>query len=91
MNKPELIEAMAARSGLTQTDSEKALNAFIGVVTDTLVKKEKVQLVGFGSFETQERDARDARNPKTGETIKVPAKTIAKFYPGSKLKEAVEG
>lgn len=91
MNKPELIEAMSTKSGLTQADTEKALNAFISVVTETLSKKEKVQLVGFGSFEAVERAARQARNPSTGETIQVAAKTAAKFYPGSKLSEAVNG
>ena len=73
MNKSELIAAMAAKTGETKKDAEAALNAFVGVVTDALVKGDKVQLVGFGSFEVRKRAARKGRNPQTKEEIKIPA------------------
>jgi DNA-binding protein HU-beta len=91
VNKPELIAAISTESGLTQTDSEKALNAFINIVTKTLASKEKVQLVGFGSFEPVLKAEHQGINPRTKETITVPSKTVPKFYPGSKLRDAVEG
>ncbi len=72
-NKQDLIAEVAAKTGLTKKDSEKAVNAFGEVVTEFLAKGEKVQLIGFGTFETRERAAREGRNPQTGEAIKIAA------------------
>ena len=91
MNKTELIEAMASRTELGKKDAEKALNAFMGIITENLVKKEKVQLVGFGTFETVDKPARECRNPATGETVKIPATTAPKLKFGKTLKDAVAG
>ena len=90
MNKTELIAALAANANLNKRDAEKALNAFTEVVTDALVKGEKIQLVGFGSFEVKNRAARTARNPRTGEEIIVPASKAPVFSAGKALKEAVK-
>ena len=90
MNKTELIAALAEKAGLNKRDAEKALNAFTDVVTDTLIKGDKVQLVGFGSFEVKDRAARTARNPRTGEKIKIAAKRTPAFKPGKAMKDAVE-
>ena len=79
MNKSELVAAMAEASGLSKKDSEAALKAFIGVVSGELQKKEKVQLIGFGTFETSERAARTGVNPHSGEIIKIRASTSVKF------------
>ena len=73
MNKSDLIAAIAAKTGSTKKDAEATLNAFVDVVTDSLVKGDKVQLVGFGSFEVRKRAARKGRNPQTKEEIKIPA------------------
>ena len=89
MNKVELVAAMAEKAELTKVDAEKALKAFIDVVTEEMKNKGKVQLVGFGTFETTERAARTGRNPKTGETIEIGASTSPKFKPGKALKDAV--
>ena len=89
MNKSELVAAMAEASGLSKKDSEAALKAFIGVVSGELQKKEKVQLIGFGTFETSERAARTGRNPANGESIKIAASTLVKFKAGAALKEKV--
>ena len=70
MNKAELVNAMATETGLSKKDAEKALNSFVNVVSGELAKKEKVQLVGFGTFETRKRAARSGRNPQTGEELK---------------------
>ena len=90
MNKSELIEAMAEKSGLTKKDTALALEAFTETVTETLSKKDTVALIGFGPFSTSERAARDGRNPSTGAVIKIQASTVAKFKVGAKLKEAVK-
>ncbi|TPF17950.1 HU family DNA-binding protein [Priestia megaterium] len=90
MNKTELIGAVAVKAELTKADAEKAVNAFLETVTETLAAKDKVQLVGFGTFETRERAARVGRNPKTSEEIQIPATTAAAFKAGKKLKEAVK-
>ena len=87
MNKAELISAMAEQSGLSKKDSEKALNSFISIVTEELENKEKVQLVGFGTFETRERAARAGRNPQTKEEIKIAAATVPAFKAGKALKD----
>lgn len=89
MNKTELIAAIADKSGLTKADAEKALNTFIDVVTDALSDNDKVQLVGFGTFEVGERAERTGRNPQTGEEITIPACKTPKFKAGKVLKEAV--
>ncbi|MDO5689250.1 MAG: HU family DNA-binding protein [Tissierellia bacterium] len=90
MNKAELLASIAAKSGLTKVESEKALNAFLETVEETLVKGEKVQLVGFGTFESRERKAREGRNPRNPqEKIKIPASKAPVFKAGKSLKEAV--
>ena len=89
MNKAELIAAMAEKAELSKKDSEKALKAFIDVVTDELVKGEKIQLVGFGTFEVSERPAREGRNPQTGETMEIKASKTPKFKAGKALKDII--
>ena len=89
MNKIELIAAVAEKSGMTKKDAEKALSAVVETLTEALVKGEKVTLVGFGSFETKTREARIGRNPKTKETIEIPATTVPTFKAGTALKNAV--
>ena len=89
MNKAELVAAIADKTELSKKDSEKALKAFIDVVTEELKKGEKLQLVGFGTFETSERAAREGRNPQTGKTMKIPASTAPRFKAGKALKDAV--
>lgn len=89
MNKAELIASMAEKSGLTKKDAELALKAFIESVQGALENNEKVQLVGFGTFETRERAAREGRNPKTKETIQIPASTVPVFKAGKEFKEKV--
>ncbi len=89
MNKEELIAAVANNGGLTKKDSEKAVNAFVESFKETLTKKEKIQLIGFGTFEVRHRDARTGRNPQTGGELKIPATDVPVFKPGLRLKEAV--
>jgi DNA-binding protein HU-beta len=89
MNKVELVEAMATQAGITKKDAEAALNAFTGVVTEELKKGEKVQLVGFGTFEVAERAERTGRNPQTGEEMTIAACKAPKFKAGKALKDAV--
>ena len=89
MNKTELIDAMATKTGLTKKNAEVALNAFIETVSEELVKGEKVSLVGFGTFEVSERAAREGRNPQTGETMKIAASKAPKFKAGKGLKDQV--
>lgn len=89
MNKTELIAAMADNAELSKKDAEKALKAFIEVVTDELKKGEKVQLIGFGTFEVASREARTGINPKTKETINIPASKSPKFKAGQALKNTV--
>ena len=91
MNRTELIDAMAKKMGdsATKKEAEAALKAFVDVVTEELAKKEKIQLVGFGTFETSVRPEREGRNPRTGETMKVAESVVAKFKPGKALKDAV--
>lgn len=85
MNKTQLIDAIAEKSGLTKVDSKKALDAFVAAVGEALQKDEKVALVGFGSFSVMERGARTGRNPQTGKTIEIAAKKVIKFKPGAEL------
>jgi DNA-binding protein HU-beta len=89
MTKQELVEKMAAKSGLTKADSERALNAFQEVVSEELSKGGKVTMTGFGTFATRKRAAREGRNPRTGEPVKIAARNAVSFKVGSKLKEAV--
>ena len=89
MNKAELIAAVAENAELTKKDAEKAVKAFIEVVTDELKKGEKVQVVGFGTFEVAERAAREGRNPRTGETMTIAASKTPKFKPGKALKDEI--
>ena len=89
MNKAELVAAMAEQAGLSKKDAEAALKAFTDVVADELKKGEKVQLVGFGTFEVSERAAREGRNPQTGETMKIAAAKAPKFKAGKALKDLV--
>lgn len=89
MGKQEFIDAIAAKSGLTKADSSRAVEAFISVVTETLKKGDKVTLTGFGSFAISKRAARDGRNPRTGEIVKIPARNSVNFKAGSKLKDSV--
>lgn len=89
MNKTELIAAVADNAELSKKDAEKALKAFVDVVTSELKKGETVQLVGFGTFEVSERSAREGRNPQTGKTMKIEACKAPKFKAGKALKDAV--
>ena len=89
MNKTELIAAIAEKTNLTKKDSELALTAALEAITEALVDGDKVQLIGFGSFETKKREAREARNPRTGETIKVAASKAPVFKAGKALKDKV--
>jgi len=91
MNKAELVSAMAESAGISKAQAEKALNAFTESVKGALKKKDKVSLIGFGTFSTSERAARAGRNPRTGETIQIAAKTVAKFKAGKGLDEAING
>lgn len=89
MNKTELIAAMAEKAELSKKDAEKALKAFTDVVTEALVKDDKIQLVGFGTFEVSTRPAREGRNPQTGETMMIAASKAPKFKAGKALKDMV--
>ena len=89
MNKAELIAAIAAKTGDTKKAAEASVNAFIDVVTEALTEGDKVQLVGFGSFEVRKRAARKGRNPQTKEEIKIPASKAPVFKAGKALKDLV--
>ena len=89
MNKTELINEIAAKSGLSKKDSEKALAATMESITDALVAGDKISLVGFGMFDVKERAARTGRNPKTKEVINIPATKTPQFRAGKALKDAV--
>ena len=89
MNKAELVAAIAAKTELSKKDSEKALKAFIDVVAEELKKGEKVQLVGFGTFEVAKRAARTGRNPQTGEEMNIEASKAPKFKAGKSLKDEI--
>ncbi len=89
MNKSDLIEAMAADAGISKAAAGKALDSMMTNVKSTLKKGDKISLVGFGSFSVGQRAARDGRNPQTGATIKIPARTVVKFKAGTELKDAV--
>ena len=89
MNKADLIAAIAAKTGETKKSAEASVNAFVDVITDALAKGDKVQLVGFGSFEVRKRAARKGRNPRTKEEIKIPASKAPVFKAGKALKDLV--
>ena len=89
MNKTDLVNAVAA-AGFTKKDADKAVAAVFGAIEDALVKGDKVQLIGFGTFEVRERAAKEGRNPRTGETIKIAAAKIPAFKAGAALKNAVK-
>ena len=89
MNKTELIDAIAEEAGLSKADAKKALEAFLASIEKTLKKGDKISLVGFGSWSVSEKPAREGRNPKTGETIKIAAKKVIKLKAGAELSNAV--
>ena len=89
MNKTELVANVAEKAGLTKKDAEKAVNALFSSIEEALVKKDKVQMIGFGTFEGKARAARTGRNPQTGDEIKIPASKNPVFKAGKALKEAV--
>lgn len=89
MNKTELIAAVAEKAEISKKDAEKAVKAFTDAVSEELVKGGKVQLVGFGNFEVSERAAREGRNPKSGEPMKIEASKTPKFKAGKALKDMV--
>ncbi len=90
MNKSELVENMASAAGISKAAAEKSLTAMLESVTNALADGDKVTLVGFGTFSTSNRAARQGRNPQTGATIQIAARTVARFKPGSKLVDAVK-
>ncbi|SET24009.1 HU family DNA-binding protein [Anaerobranca gottschalkii] len=90
MNKTELIQSVAEKSGLTKKDSEKAVNAVLESIMDAVSAGDKVQLIGFGTFEARERAAREGRNPSTGEVISIPATKVPAFKAGKAFKDMVK-
>lgn len=90
MNKTELINAVAEKTDLSKKDATGAVDAVFDIITGSLEKQEKVQLIGFGNFEVRERAARKGRNPQTGEEIEIPASNVPAFKPGKALKDAVK-
>jgi len=90
MNKQQLINNISEKSGLTKKDVETVLNTFLGEVTEALSSGEKVQLIGFGTFETRKRSARTGRNPQTGAALQIAESKVPAFKAGNKLKEAVK-
>ena len=91
MNKSDLIAAVAAKTGETKKNAEASINAMIDVIVETLASGDKIQFVGFGSFEVRERAARKGRNPQTGKEMKIAAKKAPVFKAGKALKDAVNG
>jgi DNA-binding protein HU-beta len=89
MNKAELIDSVASAASLSKADAAKAVDALIDVVTGSLQKGDQVTVVGFGTFLVRKRDARSGRNPRTGETIQIPASNVPSFKAGKALKDAV--
>ncbi|MBU0674648.1 MAG: HU family DNA-binding protein [Proteobacteria bacterium] len=90
MNKGELVESMADAAGISKAASERALTGLLDAISGALAKDDKVTLVGFGTFSVSKRAARQGRNPQTGANIKIPARKVARFKPGSKLADAVK-
>ncbi len=91
MNKAELVDAVAAKTGASKAKTAEMLDALMGAVKDALTKQESVQLIGFGTFAVTERAAREGRNPATGKTIKIDAKKVVKFKVGKALADTVSG
>ncbi|HRJ53933.1 MAG TPA: HU family DNA-binding protein [Candidatus Thiothrix moscowensis] len=89
MNKSELIDAVAAKSGLTKADTDRAFKAFVECISEALAKNDQVALVGFGTFLVRERQERSGRNPRTGESIQIASAKIPAFKAGKALKDAV--
>lgn len=89
MNKTDLVAAVAQKAELTKKDAEKAVSAFTAAITEALVEGDKVQLVGFGTFEVRSRDARTGKNPRTGEVINIAASKVPAFKAGKALKDIV--
>jgi DNA-binding protein HU-beta len=87
MNKMDLVNKVAEQTGLKKKDAEIAVNSVFGAIEEALAAGEKVQVIGFGTFETRQRSARSGRNPQTGETISIPASTVPAFKPGNRLKD----
>jgi len=90
LNKTDLISEVATRTGMTKKDVEKVVNAFFSTIEGTLKSGDKVQLIGFGTFEVRDRQARKGRNPQTGEEISIPAARVPAFKAGKALKDAVD-
>jgi DNA-binding protein HU-beta len=90
MNKTDLVSNIAKKSGFSKKDVESILNGFVGEVTEALSTGDKVQLIGFGTFETRKRSGRTGRNPQTGQTITIPESNVPAFKAGNKLKDAVK-
>ncbi|MED4240973.1 HU family DNA-binding protein [Priestia megaterium] len=90
MNKTELVDAVATLAELSKQDAKKAVEALFETISNTLAQEEKIQLIGFGTFEVRERAARTGRNPQTGEEMTIPASKIPAFKPGKELKAAVK-
>ncbi|MGG1369508.1 HU family DNA-binding protein [Priestia megaterium] len=90
MNKTELVDAVATQAELSKQDAKKAVEALFETISNTLAKEEKIQLIGFGTFEVRERAARTGRNPQTGEEMTIPASKVPAFRPGKELKAAVK-
>ncbi|WP_195780525.1 HU family DNA-binding protein [Priestia megaterium] len=90
MNKTELVDVVATQAELSKQDAKKAVEALFETISNTLAKEEKIQLIGFGTFEVRERAARTGRNPQTGEEMTIPASKVPAFKPGKELKEAVK-
>ena len=89
MNKGELVDAVAAKANITKKQADQVISAFLEVVTEAVANGEKITLVGFGSFERRERSEREGRNPKTQETMTIPATRVPAFSPGKQFKEKV--
>lgn len=91
MTKPELIDAVAKRTGMKKKDVDATVNAALDVITETVGRRQEVSLVGFGTFDVRARAARTGRNPRTGQAIRIPERTVSVFRPGRKLREAAGG
>jgi DNA-binding protein HU-beta len=89
MNKADLVNSISEKTGLTKSKTNEVVDAFVSSITESLKNGEKVTLVGFGTFATTKKEARKGRNPKTGETIEIQSKTVAKFKAGSELSKSV--
>jgi DNA-binding protein HU-beta len=90
MNKTDLVNNIAAKSGMAKKDVETVINGLLGEITNALSSGDKVQLIGFGTFETRKRSGRTGRNPQTGTTITIPESVVPAFKAGNKLKDAVK-